>query len=277
MRKTTYTVEELARLPNSLEQAVAVKSKHYFPNVFCTNGHKTFWQVYEQRGKMSGSCIECKREIIRKSAEKRRRKTGVPIRLRIAALPKGEQYGKLIALGEVKTQTEKGKNREYQRTYHKIKCSCGRKPFYWILHQNWGKYSECKYCSNAKKLSSAIKATQEKAHIEAGQSKTIRGRLVHAAMNRAKKNNLKFSINVSDISIPKYCPVLGVELDVSIPENRNSRTPRENAPSLDRINQSGGYTKDNILVVSFKANAIRRDGTPEEHYKIAKFLESFGL
>jgi hypothetical protein len=64
---------------------------------------------------------------------------------------------------------------------------------------------------------------------------------------RAKKRGLAFNLDRSDICIPSHCPVLGIPLITG------SGKFAHNSPSIDRIDNNGGYTKDNILVVSFRA------------------------
>ena len=44
-------------------------------------------------------------------------------------------------------------------------------------------------------------------------------------------------------------------------------------PSIDRINPKKGYIKENIIVVSMKANRIKTDATVEEIRKVADFYE----
>ena len=39
--------------------------------------------------------------------------------------------------------------------------------------------------------------------------------------------------------------------------------------TVDRIDSSLGYVKGNVWVVSYRANAIKRDATPEELRRIA--------
>ena len=50
--------------------------------------------------------------------------------------------------------------------------------------------------------------------------------------------------------------------------------PGSESPSLDRIDPTGGYTPDNIRVISYRANWIKNDGTLDEHQKIAAYMES---
>jgi predicted RND superfamily exporter protein len=44
-------------------------------------------------------------------------------------------------------------------------------------------------------------------------------------------------------------------------------------PSIDRIDPKKGYVKENIIVVSMKANRIKTDATVEEIRKVADFYE----
>jgi hypothetical protein len=46
-----------------------------------------------------------------------------------------------------------------------------------------------------------------------------------------------------------------------------------NAPSIDRIDNNKGYTKDNIMVISRRANILKKDATFDELITIGKFYE----
>lgn len=72
---------------------------------------------------------------------------------------------------------------------------------------------------------------------------------------RAKRKNISFNIDVSDIVIPKKCPLLGIKLFLS----NNMNHPKPNTPSIDKINPKLGYTKGNIWVISHKANIMKQD------------------
>ncbi len=93
--------------------------------------------------------------------------------------------------------------------------------------------------------------------------------LWHMAKRRAKLKNIEFTISPEDIIIPTHCPILEMELKF----NRGGKGTRQrsNSPSLDRIDNTRGYVKDNIQVISFKANAMKYDSTFEEIEKLYKF------
>ena len=98
--------------------------------------------------------------------------------------------------------------------------------------------------------------------------KNIERRLLASAKARAKKYNLEFDLELSDIIIPEFCPVLNIKLE----PGRSSGY--DNSPSIDKINPSRGYTKDNICVISMRANSIKRDATLEELKNLVSYLET---
>jgi hypothetical protein len=110
---------------------------------------------------------------------------------------------------------------------------------------------------------------QKKAYREANKEKNM----LRSARKRAEKNNLPFnltedylkSIYPSDM----ICPVLGFEMSMGFDENGWTDT----SPSLDRITPEKGYVQGNVVVVSMRANTIKRDATPEELRKVADFYE----
>ena len=93
-------------------------------------------------------------------------------------------------------------------------------------------------------------------------------RMFISARNRSKKDNVPFSIDVLDIIIPEYCPVLGIKLD------RDGGKCNDSTPSLDKLIPSLGYTKDNISVISWRANWIKQNSTLEEVEKLALWMKN---
>jgi hypothetical protein len=82
-----------------------------------------------------------------------------------------------------------------------------------------------------------------------------------AAKCRAKRLNLSFDIEISDICIPAICPLLNIPLISGI-NKKLGNSP--NSPSLDRKTPSLGYVKGNIWVLSRRANLLKNDATIEE-------------
>jgi len=88
---------------------------------------------------------------------------------------------------------------------------------------------------------------------------------------RAKKNGTFFDLEIQDIpTIPKYCPVLGIEIKANIKAG-----PIDSSPSLDRVNPKKGYTKDNIRIISNRANRIKSDATIKELELVLNNLKQY--
>ena len=95
-----------------------------------------------------------------------------------------------------------------------------------------------------------------------------RMRMFYAAKDRSKKSGIEFDITVDDIIIPDVCPVLGIEIKKS--EDRHACP---NSPSLDRRDSTKGYVKGNVFVISWRANKLKGDATPEELALILKYAQ----
>lgn len=74
-------------------------------------------------------------------------------------------------------------------------------------------------------------------------------KLLTYAKNRARKNGIEFSITEDDFEIPTHCPILGIKLE----------RYTDYAPSLDRRDNSLGYVKGNVFVISQRANRMKGD------------------
>jgi len=87
-------------------------------------------------------------------------------------------------------------------------------------------------------------------------------RLYFGAKQRAKDRGLIFDLEKSDIVIPEQCPILHV------PFKRKTQY----AATLDRIDPAKGYTKDNVWVISKKANVMKNDATKDELVRFAQWV-----
>lgn len=91
--------------------------------------------------------------------------------------------------------------------------------------------------------------------------------MIRRAKQRANKEGLEFDLDLSDIlPLPAVCPVLNVPLRIST----GPQDPY--AHSLDRIDNSKGYVRGNVAVMSYRANRLKNDGTAEEHEAIAAWM-----
>ena len=92
--------------------------------------------------------------------------------------------------------------------------------------------------------------------------------LIQAARSRATMYGLRFTLTEDDIQIPTHCPILGIKL------RKNIGGMKDNSVSIDRINNRRGYTPDNIVVVSLRANRLKSDASLDELKKITKFYSN---
>ena len=91
----------------------------------------------------------------------------------------------------------------------------------------------------------------------------IEARLLANAKYRDKACNL----TKEDIIIPKVCPVLNIPLT-------DTPVRTDNTPSIDRLNNSIGYQKGNVFVISWRANRLKGDATLKEMQSITKYMET---
>jgi hypothetical protein len=92
------------------------------------------------------------------------------------------------------------------------------------------------------------------------------------AQKRAMAKNIDFNIDVDDIVIPEMCPVLNIPLEVSQGSGHTA-----NSPSIDHIDNSKGYVKGNIRIISVRANKIKSDATISEIQQIYDYLLREGM
>ena len=90
-----------------------------------------------------------------------------------------------------------------------------------------------------------------------------------SAKKRAKDKQLDFDIEVSDIIIPQFCPLLNIPIVHKVGKGCRCK----NSPSLDRLDNSLGYVKGNIVVVSWRANFLKSDA---EFQELQQLVNSWG-
>ncbi len=92
---------------------------------------------------------------------------------------------------------------------------------------------------------------------EAG-SQTIRGKITNNARSTARLRNLPFNIQAEDLILPRYCPYLLTPIAYGCCEQQ------DDGPSIDRIDPKLGYVKGNVQVISYLANRMKNNASPEQ-------------
>jgi len=64
----------------------------------------------------------------------------------------------------------------------------------------------------------------------------------------ARKRNLDFNLTIEDFYIPEVCPILGVPFDYDVTNL---------CPSVDRLDNTKGYIKGNVCIMSTLANRMK--------------------
>lgn len=99
----------------------------------------------------------------------------------------------------------------------------------------------------------------------------IEKHLTMAAKRRAIKKQLPFDIDEDYIKsiwqLDNICPITNIKY---WEDNNNF-----NSPSIDRIDNNKGYTKDNVRIISVKANFIKSNYSLDELEKIIKGFREY--
>lgn len=125
-------------------------------------------------------------------------------------------------------------------------------------------------------ISGAKKYYRKKRHVVLSRDRKrrqsagyVRLRMLRNAAKRAAKNGLEFNLDFTDVHVPDRCPVLGIPLRAG---SAHGNAARACNPSLDRIDNSKGYIKGNVRVISLRANWIKRDSTVAELEAVIAYM-----
>lgn len=101
------------------------------------------------------------------------------------------------------------------------------------------------------------------------------GYMLANARHHAKRDGRAFDLVREDIVMPAQCPVFGIPLRII--EGTPGSRHRHDSPSLDRFDSSLGYVKDNVWVISDRANRLKNDASLEELRQLYEGLRQEGI
>ena len=89
----------------------------------------------------------------------------------------------------------------------------------------------------------------------------IRGYMIRNVKFSAKRRNIDFNLNFTEFDLPEYCPILNLKLQF-IKEGGSGNDM--NHATIDRIDNSKGYVKGNVIVISRLANVMKNEANFEQ-------------
>ena len=100
-------------------------------------------------------------------------------------------------------------------------------------------------------------------------------RMRNRCKQRALTDGREFDLELEDIIIPTHCPILHIPLAVNSNAYKNGKYgPNDFSPSLDRIDNSKGYVRENIQVISQRANRMKGAATVDDLKAFALWVNS---
>ena len=97
---------------------------------------------------------------------------------------------------------------------------------------------------------------------------SFRRNIVHNLWKRTKdravKKGLEFNLSEEDVVIPTVCPILEIPIFVGTKKNY------KNSPTIDRVDNSKGYIKGNVKIISMLANTMKNSASREELFKFCQ-------
>lgn len=94
--------------------------------------------------------------------------------------------------------------------------------------------------------------------------------MISNTKSSAKKRNIFFNLTEEDLIIPEYCKYLEIKLTINAGQGI-----LDSAATIDRIDNNKGYTKDNIQIISHKANTIKNNLSINELRLFFKNVEKY--
>lgn len=115
--------------------------------------------------------------------------------------------------------------------------------------------NQCRACCNK---------ARQKAYI-----KRVETSIMANIKARVRKEHLEFNLTYEDIIIPEKCPIL------EVPLIRGTKKNYAFTPTADRIDNTKGYIKGNIKIISMLANKMKNNATKEQLFIFAKNIQKY--
>lgn len=174
------------------------------------------------------------------------------------------------AIGDTKVCTTCGIRKSFSEYYKDSRRKNGMQPRCKKCHLNSGmKYQKTERGKGVHKKAN-IKYSPKQREIRRANKATT---MIYAAKSRAKKRGVPCTITISDIHIPAICPVFKVPFAHGEDgKNVADMLFRPMSPSLDCIIPELGYIPGNIQVISYLANVMKHNATPEQLVQFAQWV-----
>lgn len=118
-----------------------------------------------------------------------------------------------------------------------------------------GRRANCRICENARRKKS--------------YQNNIVTRLLMNSKARARLQGWEHNLEVKDVVIPEFCPILEVPFIIGTKDNYDY------TPTIDRIDSSKGYIKGNVKVISMRANKIKTNASQKELETFSKNISNY--
>ena len=165
--------------------------------------------------------------------------------------------GKKFSRLAVETIISKKDKSNRDRIFAKCKCSCGVSK---TIRLDGILEKRVKSCG----CWSTFVKKKKNPNTKINRPKNI---LKWSASNRSRVKDVPFNINIADYEIPKKCPVLGIKIF------KKGKFKTDNSATLDRLIPNKGYVKDNVMVISDRANRLKRDMNLNELIILNSYLK----
>lgn len=116
------------------------------------------------------------------------------------------------------------------------------------------------------KLHSACKGCADLS-VQASHRKNIAKYLLTSAKSRALATGIEFDLKLEDLVVPEYCPVFGFKMAYATGRGRT-----DTSYSIDRLDNSRGYVKGNVAVISWLANRLKNNATCAQLERVTAWM-----